>query len=1158
MYVGAGIVGLSTSTLANNNVQAGNGGSGGSGLFGGNGGRGGNAFGGGFYVAAGNASLSNDTLANNNAQGGKGGNGFGGDIRSGVIFADVGGRGGNGGNAFGGGLYVATGSVSLLSDTLANNNADGGNGGSGGSGPAGEGTGGNGGNAGNGTGGGLFLVSGSVTTLANTLIAENNGTAGTAGAGGHGKYHNGTAGTQGSGSATDVSGTVASSDHDLIGNSSGSGGFSTANGDILNPSFVGLGTLANNGGPTQTLALQTGSAAIDQGDSNAAPGATDQRSYAHIVGSGIDIGSYEYGASTATTDLSVSGNASTAYPGEQLAFMLTVTNNSSSPQSNVALNDLLPANTTLVSWTPAAGWSSSAPAAGSGSGTVSAWTASLAHSASATFTLVVQVNSNAATSTNITDTASVGPLTGDPNVSNNSVIVNAPVQSLADQLIAEIAADNLAGGTHTITLMPNALYVLNTVNNRTNEATGLPIIAAGDNLTIVGNGATIERNPAYGTPAFRLFDVDQGASLTLQNLTLSHGLVYTGAGNAPAEGGAIYSSGHLKLSGVTVQSNTAQGVTASGREYAVGGQAFGGGLYVAAGTVTLTNAALNDNNADGGVGGNASGGGLYVASGTVTLTNNTLSDNNAHGGSGFSGQGSSGSGGSGGSGFGGGLYVAAGNVTLTDNTLSNNNAHGGIGGSGNYGGLGYSGGMGGTGGSGGNAFGGGLYVAAGAGTITLSNDTLSGNNANGGTAGAGNVSFTIYYHTNLGYYGGSGGSGGSGTGGGLFVVKGSALTLANTLIAGNNVTAGLGGAGAGGVVKNGISGSSGRASAPDVSGALVSSDHDLIGDGTGSNLTNGSHGDQVGSSTNPLDPKLGPLQNNGGPTLTMALLAGSLAIDAGDSNAAPGATDQRGYAHRRWRPRQRHRHRCLRIRRHSRRDHRLVHQRQHPDDKYRRRKDHLHADRDQQQLHRPDQCHARRSPASQHYAGIVDTCGRLEQQRPGRRQQQRHGVGVDRLVGQQHVGHLHPDGAGQQTAAAGTVINNTASVGPPPEIPTPATTASPSTPPCSEWTRKRVLRREGESRRLPLHSGLKEFVQTLTITNTSATALNGPLALELTGLSSNAALANQSSTTGGNPYLDFVAAANALAPGQSVSVILEFSDPSRQSITYGTTVLQGI
>ena len=41
--------------------------------------------------------------------------------------------------------------------------------------------------------------------------------------------------------------------------------------------------------------------------------------------------------------------------------------------------------------------------------------------------------------------------------------------------------------------------------------------------------------------------------------------------------------------------------------------------------------------------------------------------------------------------------------------------------------------------------------------------------------------------------------------------------------------------------------------------------------------------------------RLGPLQDNGGPTFTHALLCGSPALDAGDNTDAP-ATDQRGFA----------------------------------------------------------------------------------------------------------------------------------------------------------------------------------------------------------------------------------------------------------------------
>src|SRR5262249_45837802 len=54
------------------------------------------------------------------------------------------------------------------------------------------------------------------------------------------------------------------------------------------------------------------------------------------------------------------------------------------------------------------------------------------------------------------------------------------------------------------------------------------------------------------------------------------------------------------------------------------------------------------------------------------------------------------------------------------------------------------------------------------------------------------------------------------------------------------------------------------------------------------------NGDLVGTSLSPLDPKLGPLQNNGGPTQTMMPLPVSPVVDAGDNSAAP-LTDQRGF-----------------------------------------------------------------------------------------------------------------------------------------------------------------------------------------------------------------------------------------------------------------------
>ena len=86
---------------------------------------------------------------------------------------------------------------------------------------------------------------------------------------------------------------------------------------------------------------------------------------------------------------------------------------------------------------------------------------------------------------------------------------------------------------------------------------------------------------------------------------------------------------------------------------------------------------------------------------------------------------------------------------------------------------------------------------------------------------------------------------------------------------------------------------------PDIQNASssVTASYNLLRDGTGSSIANGVNGNQVGTTASPLEPHLGALANNGGPTLTMWLLAGSPAVAAGDPLfIGYGLTDQRGYA----------------------------------------------------------------------------------------------------------------------------------------------------------------------------------------------------------------------------------------------------------------------
>jgi hypothetical protein len=259
------------------------------------------------------------------------------------------------------------------------------------------------------------------------------------------------------------------------------------------------------------------------------------------------------------------------------------------------------------------------------------------------------------------------------------------------ELIDAIDAANLTPEPDTIVLAAATTFILTTVNNTANGAAALPTIAPSTDLTIFGNGSVIERSAATGTPVFRMFDVADGASLTLQNLTLQGGRAGSGGAifnqgaltlkattvqnnSAWIAGGGIYSNGSLTLENSLIQHNQALGVrgldadcgyygcTVAGN----GGSAFGGGLYVGGGTALLTGVTISSNTAQGGAGGNAPrrnpagnvghglGGGLYAAGGVVTLRDTSFTGNTAQGGAADKGAGATA-----GMGIGGGLYFEA-------------------------------------------------------------------------------------------------------------------------------------------------------------------------------------------------------------------------------------------------------------------------------------------------------------------------------------------------------------------------------------------------------------------------------------------------------------------------------------------------------------------
>ncbi|MFL6335290.1 MAG: Calx-beta domain-containing protein [Pyrinomonadaceae bacterium] len=276
------------------------------------------------------------------------------------------------------------------------------------------------------------------------------------------------------------------------------------------------------------------------------------------------------------------------------------------------------------------------------------------------------------------------------------------------------------------------------------------------------------------------------------------------------------------------------GITISGG-HAVGD---GGGIYSISTNLTLLNVVVSDNVTEGFSTTDGRGAGIYhtASTGTLTLTNCTVSGNSAS--NGFTFGGADGR-------NGGGIYIDRGTLNITNSTISGNKA----GNRANNGSLSVNPG-----------FGGGVYVSSSA-NATFTSSTISGNQSGQGGGGGG-----IYHDLSSPSF---------------------PLTLNSCTVTGN--TAG----GGGGVVslraniRNTIVANNTANTNPDVTGTFNSQDFNLIRS-PGTATINGTTTHNVTG----LDPLLSPLQNNGGPTQTHALLPGSPAIDAGDRGGLN--ADQRG------------------------------------------------------------------------------------------------------------------------------------------------------------------------------------------------------------------------------------------------------------------------
>ena len=394
---------------------------------------------------------------------------------------------------------------------------------------------------------------------------------------------------------------------------------------------------------------------------------------------------------------------------------------------------------------------------------------------------------------------------------------------------------------------------------------GTLVIGHGLTITGPGGGLVVRRNAA--DPAFRVLRVESGASATLTNLTIRNGRTALQGG-----GGGIVNYGSLTLIRCTVDH---------------GSSTIGAGGIDDHGSLTLTNSSVADNEGAGVVQHNH---------GTLRVTGSTVAGNDGAGIVNLGGElvlarSSVMSNGGGGvqvewgnssldlaritdNATGGGISLFRGSLTLTNSTVARNSAEDG-GGVSNFGGRFTITGSTLSNNTAANR-GGGIFNTVSdnfgrlSGTVTLTNSTVSRNSADQGggiensdrlgNATVAVLSSTIAFNS------------ARDAGGGIRQEDGlenpNPVRLSNTLVAKNQATSG-----------------------PDmraVDGAFAR--FSLIGDGSGSGLTN-ANGNQVGVN----DPRLGTLADNGGPTRTHALLAGSPAINAASATDSPG-TDQRGVA----------------------------------------------------------------------------------------------------------------------------------------------------------------------------------------------------------------------------------------------------------------------
>jgi hypothetical protein len=349
------------------------------------------------------------------------------------------------------------------------------------------------------------------------------------------------------------------------------------------------------------------------------------------------------------------------------------------------------------------------------------------------------------------------------------------------------------------------------------------------------------RNSTSGTTAFRVFHITPGHTVVMQGLDIAGG---DARGGFPANcGGGIYNDGStLTIVNCSINGNRAGSTGIPGE----GAGIFNNSINSGQADLTITRSDVLGNEAFG----NSSGGGIHnngagqTHHATLVLNETKIRWNSASTGAGI---------------YNNGFYTGDATLVVNNSTISGNVAMNGGGGISNSG-----------------------TFMSGHASLTVSNSTISSNSARiggailnsgeGGSATLEIVNSTMSDNSAVEQ------------GGGLYNTGATAATRSGGGIypdgSGGSATASISNT----VLKAGTSGEN----IYNLVGAVTSAGYNLSSDDGGGFLT--ATGDQI--NTNPM---VGPLEDNGGPTLTNKLLSGSPAIDAGDPNfTPPPAYDQRG------------------------------------------------------------------------------------------------------------------------------------------------------------------------------------------------------------------------------------------------------------------------